>query len=189
MARDSAPPAGSWTRTEAGSHLRGRRSRDTRPEGALRHAVHRLGLRYRLQRRVAPRCTADFVLPPPTTSRSSSTAASGTDAPSTVPRRSGGRTRVCGQRKSRPIGRGTCGTPRLQRMLAGVSSESGSARSAPQPQLNRPRASRRCGLPVRTGLISGGQTSVRSESSPAEWKRSTPSGFPSQCLSIGHSAQ
>ncbi|WP_406135846.1 very short patch repair endonuclease [Streptomyces albidoflavus] len=64
MARDSAPPAGSWTRTEAGSHLRGRRSRDTRPEGALRHAVHRLGLRYRLQRRVAPRCTADFVLPP-----------------------------------------------------------------------------------------------------------------------------
>lgn len=37
--------------------------RDTKPEIALRKAVHRLGLRFRLQRRVAPRCTADFVLP------------------------------------------------------------------------------------------------------------------------------
>ena len=30
---------------------------------ALRKAVHRLGLRFRLQQRVAPRGTADFVLP------------------------------------------------------------------------------------------------------------------------------
>jgi len=52
-----------WVSTEKGMHLRGRRSRDTSPEITLRHAVHRLGLRFRLQRRVAPRCTADFVLP------------------------------------------------------------------------------------------------------------------------------
>lgn len=63
MTRDLAPATDTWTSTDAGSHLRGRRSRDTRPEVELRHAVHRLGLRYRLQRRVAPRCTADFVLP------------------------------------------------------------------------------------------------------------------------------
>ena len=52
-----------WVSTEKGTHLRGRRSRDTSPEIALRRAVHRLGLRFRLQRKVAPRCTADFVLP------------------------------------------------------------------------------------------------------------------------------
>jgi DNA mismatch endonuclease (patch repair protein) len=52
-----------WVSTTEGEHLRGRRVKDTRPEVALRKAVHRLGLRFRLQRRVAPRCTADFVLP------------------------------------------------------------------------------------------------------------------------------
>ncbi|MFI1953181.1 very short patch repair endonuclease [Streptomyces xinghaiensis] len=52
-----------WVRTEKGGHLRGRRVRDTAPEVALRSALHRLGFRFRLQRRVAPRCTADFVLP------------------------------------------------------------------------------------------------------------------------------
>lgn len=52
-----------WVATDKGEHLRGRRVRDTKPEIALRKAVHRLGLRFRLQRRVAPRCTADFVLP------------------------------------------------------------------------------------------------------------------------------
>ncbi|MFD3890262.1 hypothetical protein [Streptomyces microflavus] len=46
-----------------GSHLRGRCSRDTRPEVELHHAVHPLGPCFRLQRRVAQRCTADFVLP------------------------------------------------------------------------------------------------------------------------------
>jgi DNA mismatch endonuclease (patch repair protein) len=30
---------------------------------ALRRAVHQRGFRFRLQRKVAPRCTADFVLP------------------------------------------------------------------------------------------------------------------------------
>ncbi|MEV5938724.1 very short patch repair endonuclease [Streptomyces sp. NPDC051994] len=55
--------AGQWVSTTKSEHLRGRRTRDTKPEVALRKAVHRLGLRYRLQRRVARRCTADFVLP------------------------------------------------------------------------------------------------------------------------------
>ncbi|MFE1142473.1 very short patch repair endonuclease [Streptomyces rochei] len=45
------------------TQLRGRRVRDTEPEKALRSAVHALGLRFRLHRKVAPRCTADFVLP------------------------------------------------------------------------------------------------------------------------------
>ncbi|RAJ61672.1 T/G mismatch-specific endonuclease [Streptomyces sp. Amel2xB2] len=51
-----------WTSTEKGEHLRGRRVRDTAPEVALRRALHRLGFRFRLQRSVAPKCTADFVL-------------------------------------------------------------------------------------------------------------------------------
>ncbi|MFF7262182.1 very short patch repair endonuclease [Streptomyces sp. NPDC008159] len=55
--------AGRWVKTEKGEHLKGRRARDTAPEVALRRALHRLGFRFRLQRRVAPRCTADFVLP------------------------------------------------------------------------------------------------------------------------------
>ncbi|WP_078962847.1 very short patch repair endonuclease [Streptomyces sp. TP-A0875] len=63
MDRSVEKPASGWVRTGKGDHLRGRRSRDTGPEVKLRQAVHRLGLRYRLQRRVAPRCTADFVLP------------------------------------------------------------------------------------------------------------------------------
>ncbi|WP_233289134.1 very short patch repair endonuclease [Kitasatospora sp. MBT63] len=49
--------------TDEGSHLRGRRVRDTGPEVSLRRALHRLGYRFRLQRRVAPGCTADLVLP------------------------------------------------------------------------------------------------------------------------------
>ncbi|MFE1205547.1 very short patch repair endonuclease [Streptomyces sp. NPDC058762] len=52
-----------WVSTERSRHLRGRRSRNTKPEITLRHAVHRLGLRYRLHRQVAPRCTSDFALP------------------------------------------------------------------------------------------------------------------------------
>lgn len=56
-------PDQQWVATAEGEHLRGRRVRDTKPEVALRKAVHRLGLRFRLQQRVAPRCTADFVLP------------------------------------------------------------------------------------------------------------------------------
>ncbi|MEU9529089.1 very short patch repair endonuclease [Streptomyces halstedii] len=63
MAPDEEAALKGWVRTEQSGHLRGRRSRDTKPEVALRRAVHRLGLRFRLQRKVAARCTADFVLP------------------------------------------------------------------------------------------------------------------------------
>lgn len=52
----------SWVPTDKGAHLRGRRTRDTKPELALRRAVHALGLRFRLGRRLAG-CTPDFVLP------------------------------------------------------------------------------------------------------------------------------
>ena len=67
MARSSrsapaAPDAGAWISTAAGAHLRGRVTRDTAPEIRLRKAVHALGLRYRLNRRVA-RFKPDFVLP------------------------------------------------------------------------------------------------------------------------------
>ncbi|MFF2222675.1 very short patch repair endonuclease [Streptomyces globisporus] len=45
------------------AQLRGRRVRHAEPEKTLRSAVHALRLRFRLHRKVAPRCTADFVLP------------------------------------------------------------------------------------------------------------------------------
>jgi DNA mismatch endonuclease (patch repair protein) len=63
MATGDDTAATGWVSTEKSGHLRGRRVRDTAPEVALRRAVHRLGLRFRLQRRVAARCRADFVLP------------------------------------------------------------------------------------------------------------------------------
>ncbi|MFF0266870.1 very short patch repair endonuclease [Kribbella sp. NPDC004536] len=63
MTRVDSTSGGRWVRTAKGGHLRGRRVRDTAPEVALRRAAHRLGLRFRLQRRVANHCTADFVLP------------------------------------------------------------------------------------------------------------------------------
>ncbi|MEV6046453.1 very short patch repair endonuclease [Streptomyces xanthochromogenes] len=46
-------------------HIRGCRSRvrDTDPSRPLRCVVHALGLHFRLHRKVAPRRTADFVLP------------------------------------------------------------------------------------------------------------------------------
>jgi DNA mismatch endonuclease (patch repair protein) len=42
------------------------RTRDTHPELALRRALHRLGLRYRIERRLDPtsRCRADIVFGP-----------------------------------------------------------------------------------------------------------------------------
>jgi DNA mismatch endonuclease (patch repair protein) len=52
-----------WISTDEGAHLRGRRTRNTQPEVELRRAVHALGLRFRLHRRVVARCTPDFVLP------------------------------------------------------------------------------------------------------------------------------
>lgn len=52
----------SWESTDAGSHLRGRPTRNTQPEVKLRKAVHALGLRFRLNRRIS-RYTPDLVLP------------------------------------------------------------------------------------------------------------------------------
>jgi DNA mismatch endonuclease (patch repair protein) len=51
-----------WEPTEAGAHLRGRPIRNTQPEVELRKAVHALGLRFRLNRRIG-RYTPDLVLP------------------------------------------------------------------------------------------------------------------------------
>ncbi|MER7604758.1 very short patch repair endonuclease [Nocardioides sp. NPDC127503] len=52
-----------WISTESSPSLSGRRSRDTGPEVALRRALHALGARFRLHRRLAPACTPDIVLP------------------------------------------------------------------------------------------------------------------------------
>ncbi|CAN7368706.1 very short patch repair endonuclease [Knoellia sp. LjRoot47] len=49
--------------TTAGAHLSGRRRVNTSPELVLRKAVHALGGRFRLHRRLAKGCTPDFVLP------------------------------------------------------------------------------------------------------------------------------
>jgi DNA mismatch endonuclease (patch repair protein) len=51
-----------WEPTADGAHLRGRTTRNTQPEVALRKAVHAHGLRFRLNRRVG-RYRPDFVLP------------------------------------------------------------------------------------------------------------------------------
>jgi DNA mismatch endonuclease (patch repair protein) len=52
-----------WVSTSGGRHLLGRRKKDTAPELALRRALHAAGARFRLQRRLAPGCTPDIVLP------------------------------------------------------------------------------------------------------------------------------
>lgn len=52
-----------WVSTPEGAHLRRRVTRNTGPEVRLRKAVNALGLRFRLHRRVAHKCTPDFVLP------------------------------------------------------------------------------------------------------------------------------
>lgn len=52
-----------WVATDQGAHLRHRKTKNTGPEVKLRSAVHALGLRFRLHRRVVGRCTPDFVLP------------------------------------------------------------------------------------------------------------------------------
>lgn len=57
------PSERGWVSTTKGAHLRGRATRNTKPEVELRHAVHALGLRFRLHRTVVARCTPDFVLP------------------------------------------------------------------------------------------------------------------------------
>src|SRR6476661_4110970 len=58
-----APP-GSWASSRAARHsMRGNRNRDTRPELAVRSAVHALGLRYRVAARpiAGVRRSADLV--------------------------------------------------------------------------------------------------------------------------------
>ena len=52
-----------WVSTDQGSHLRGRRSKDTAPELALRRALHAQGARFRLHRKIQAGCTPDLVLP------------------------------------------------------------------------------------------------------------------------------
>lgn len=52
-----------WVSTGNGDHLRGRRKEHTEPERLLRSALHLLGARFRLHRRIAPCCTPDLVLP------------------------------------------------------------------------------------------------------------------------------
>ena len=57
-------PEGSWASSEATrKSMQGNRSRDTKPELAVRSAVHRRGLRYRVAARPLPdlRRTADLV--------------------------------------------------------------------------------------------------------------------------------
>lgn len=58
------PPVGSWASSAANRKtMQANRSRDTRPELAVRSAVHALGLRYRVALRPVPgvRRTADLV--------------------------------------------------------------------------------------------------------------------------------
>lgn len=52
-----------WISTPTGSHLRGRRTRNTEPELSLRRALHATGARFRLHRQLAKGCTPDLVLP------------------------------------------------------------------------------------------------------------------------------
>ncbi|WP_240742192.1 very short patch repair endonuclease [Micromonospora zingiberis] len=71
VAADEAPTSGvrqpaSWASSPAvRSVMRGNKGRDTKPELALRSAIHRLGLRYRVGVRPLPkiRRTADVVFP------------------------------------------------------------------------------------------------------------------------------
>jgi DNA mismatch endonuclease, patch repair protein len=58
----SSPADTPWITTAAGSHLRGRLTRDTHPERAPRQAIHARGLRFRLGRRIDG-YRPDFVLP------------------------------------------------------------------------------------------------------------------------------
>lgn len=53
-----------WIKTAKSPSLSGRRSRNTSPEIALRRALHRLGLRFRVHRRIpSSRLTVDILLP------------------------------------------------------------------------------------------------------------------------------
>ncbi len=52
-----------WTNTTAGRHLAGRVKTSTKPEVALRKALHAASFRFRLHPRIAKGCTPDLVLP------------------------------------------------------------------------------------------------------------------------------
>lgn len=52
-----------WVKTRFSEALSGRLSRNTKPEILLRRALHALGLRFRIHRRIGRRLTADIVLP------------------------------------------------------------------------------------------------------------------------------
>ena len=52
-----------WVKTGFSKALSGRPSRNTKPEILLRCALHALGLRFRIHRRIGRRLTADIVLP------------------------------------------------------------------------------------------------------------------------------
>jgi DNA mismatch endonuclease (patch repair protein) len=52
-----------WVPTEASKSLSGRASRDTKPEIALRRALHRRGLRFRVHTRIGDRLTLDIEFP------------------------------------------------------------------------------------------------------------------------------
>jgi len=114
------------------AQLRGRRVRDTEPEKTLRSAVHGLGLRFRLHRKVAPRCTADFVLP-------RYSVAAFVDGcfwhgcPSTRRGVSEGRTPRAGKPRSRPTWKGTPVTPKRRETPDGPWCASGSVRSGRTP--------------------------------------------------------
>lgn len=58
-----SPCTPGWFETRFSDRLKGRQRKDTEPELLLRKALHALGARYRLQRRVAPRISADLVFP------------------------------------------------------------------------------------------------------------------------------
>jgi DNA mismatch endonuclease (patch repair protein) len=63
-ADEAGLPSQSWAATAAvRKSMRANRSRDTKPELAVRSAAHRLGLRYRVDARPLPhvRCRADMV--------------------------------------------------------------------------------------------------------------------------------
>lgn len=62
MTRDAARE--SWITTRWSKSLSGRPSRDTKPELLLRSALHRMGLRFRVHRRIPnSRLTVDIILP------------------------------------------------------------------------------------------------------------------------------
>lgn len=56
-------PKPDWVVTQRSRHLRGRSTRDTGPELLLRRNLHRLGMRYRLNRTIVERFKADLAFP------------------------------------------------------------------------------------------------------------------------------